>query len=88
VEGGASVEIEAASGTTVGELSAIRSAFDTLASDGLTPTSQSALRSFENSLVTDFASGTPPGGRLERLARRLHCSYRLEMTAPVCASMM
>ena len=54
--------IEQASGTTVGELAAIRSAFDTLASDGLTPSSQSALQSFENSLVTAFASGTTLAG--------------------------
>jgi hypothetical protein len=52
------LKIEQSSGTTVAELATIRSAFDTLASDGLTPSSQSALRSFENSLVTAFASGT------------------------------
>jgi hypothetical protein len=50
--------IELASGTTVGELTAIRAAFQTLASDGLSPSSQSALQSFENSLVTAFAKGT------------------------------
>src|SRR5262249_1861662 len=49
--------IELASGTTVGELTAIRAAFQTLASDGLSPSSRSALQSFENSLVTAFASG-------------------------------
>jgi hypothetical protein len=49
--------IELASGTTVGQLTAIAVAFETLKSDGLTPSSQSALRSFENTLVTDFASG-------------------------------
>ncbi len=54
--------IEQGSSTTVGELAAIRSAFDTLASDGLTPSSQSALQSFENSLVTAFASGTTLAG--------------------------
>jgi hypothetical protein len=50
--------IEQSSGTTVGELAAIRAAFNTLASDGLSPSSESALRSFEDSLVTAFASGT------------------------------
>jgi hypothetical protein len=50
--------IELASDTTVGQLTAIAQAFETLKTDGLTPTSQSALRSFENSLVTDYASGT------------------------------
>jgi hypothetical protein len=50
--------IELASDTTVGQLAAIATAFETLKTDGLTPTSQSALESFENSLVTDFASGT------------------------------
>jgi peptidoglycan DL-endopeptidase CwlO len=50
--------IELASDTTVGQLTAIETAFETLKTDGLTPTSQSALKSFENSLVTDFASGT------------------------------
>ncbi len=48
--------IELASGTTVGELTAIRVAFDALASDGLSASSYSALRSFENSLVTTNAS--------------------------------
>jgi hypothetical protein len=52
------LKIEQSSGTTVAELAAIRSAFDTLTSDGLTPSSQSALTSFENSLVTAYASGT------------------------------
>ena len=51
--------IELASGTTVGQLTAIKVAFRTLASDGLHPTSQSALSSFENSLVTTNA--TTPG---------------------------
>jgi hypothetical protein len=50
--------IELASGTTIGELTAIRAAFDTLSNDGLSPSSQSALKSFEDSLVTAFASGT------------------------------
>jgi hypothetical protein len=47
---------ELASGTTVGELTAIRVAFQTLASDGLAPSSYSKLQSFENSLVTTNAS--------------------------------
>jgi hypothetical protein len=51
--------IELASGTTVGQLTAINVAFHTLASDGLTPSSRSALSSFENSLVTTNA--TTPG---------------------------
>jgi hypothetical protein len=51
--------IELASGTTVGELTAIRVAFQALSSDGLAPTSYSALQSFENSLVTTNA--TTPG---------------------------
>jgi hypothetical protein len=42
----------------VGQLTAIAAAFETLKTDGLSPSSQSALRSFENSLVTDYASGT------------------------------
>ncbi len=52
-------KIELASDTTVGELTAIKVAFQTLASDGLRPNSQSALVSFENSLVTTNA--TTPG---------------------------
>jgi hypothetical protein len=51
--------IERASGTTVGQLTAIKVAFQTLDSDGLTPSSRSALSSFENSLVTTNA--TTPG---------------------------
>jgi len=54
-------KIELASSTTVGELTAIKIAFRTLASDGLRPTSQSALSSFENSLVTTNANATTPG---------------------------
>jgi hypothetical protein len=50
--------IELGSDTTVGQLAAIRSAFDTLSSDGLSPNSRSALRSFENSLVKANASAT------------------------------
>ncbi len=52
--------IELASGTTVGQLTAIRVAFQKLASDGLKPSSYSALQSFENSLVTAYASTTTP----------------------------
>jgi hypothetical protein len=54
--------IELASDTTVGELTAIATAFETLKTDGLTPSSQSALRSFEDSLVTAYASGTTLAG--------------------------
>jgi hypothetical protein len=61
--------IEQGSSTTVGELAAIRSAFDTLASDGLTPSSQSALQSFENNLVTAFASGTTLTGNSTLLSQ-------------------
>jgi hypothetical protein len=50
--------IELASNTTIGELTAIRVAMQTLEGDGLSPSSQSALQSFENSLVTTNASGT------------------------------
>jgi hypothetical protein len=50
--------IQLASGTTVGQLTAIRMSFNTLEQDGLRPTSRSALASFENSLVTTYASGT------------------------------
>jgi hypothetical protein len=50
--------IELGSRTTIGQLAEVQAAFDTLKSDGLSPTSQSALKSFENSLVTAFASGT------------------------------
>jgi len=50
--------IEAASGVTVGQLAGVASAFQTLKSDGLSPSSKSAVKSFENTLVTNFASGT------------------------------
>jgi len=53
--------IELASNTTVGELTAIKVAFRTLASDGLAPSSYSALQTFENSLVTTNANATTPG---------------------------
>lgn len=61
--------IELASSTTVGELTAIRAAFQTLSSDGLTPSSQSALSSFEDSLVTAFASGTTLTGNSTLLSQ-------------------
>ncbi len=54
--------IEEASDVTVGQLAALASAFETLKSDGLSPSSHSALSSFENSLVTDYASGTVLAG--------------------------
>jgi len=54
--------IELASGTTVGDLTAINVAFHALASDGLAPSSRSALSSFENNLVTAYASGTTLAG--------------------------
>jgi hypothetical protein len=61
--------IELASSTTVGQLAAIRSAFQTLSSDGLSPSSRSALTSFENSLVTAFAAGTTLTGNATLLSQ-------------------
>ena len=61
--------IELASDTTVGQLTAIMAAFQTLSSDGLTPSSSSALKSFENSLVTDYASGTTLTGNATLLSQ-------------------
>ena len=61
--------IESNSGTTIGELTAIHTAFQTLKSDGLTPSSQSALASFEDSLVTSFASGTSLTGNATLLSQ-------------------
>jgi hypothetical protein len=61
--------IELASSTTVGELAAIHSAFQTLESDGLAPSSDSALSSFEDSLVTAFASGTTLTGNSTLLSQ-------------------
>jgi hypothetical protein len=61
--------IELASDTTVGQLTAIMAAFQTLSSDGLTPSSNSALKSFENSLVTDYASGTTLTGNATLLSQ-------------------
>jgi hypothetical protein len=61
--------IESASVTTVAQLAAIATAFDTLKSDGLEPSSQSALKSFENTLVTDAASGTTLTGNSTLLSQ-------------------
>jgi hypothetical protein len=61
--------IELASGTTVGELTAIRVAFQTLANDGLSPSSASAFKSFENALVTAYASGTTLTGNSTLLSQ-------------------
>jgi hypothetical protein len=60
--------IELASGTTIGELTAIHAAFQTLSSDGLAPSSNSALASFENSLVESYASGTTLTGNATLLS--------------------
>ncbi|MGP0061975.1 MAG: hypothetical protein ACLQGP_00050 [Isosphaeraceae bacterium] len=60
--------IESSSDTTVGQLAAIATAFQTLSSDGLTPSSSSALKAFENTLVTDFASGTTLTGNATLLS--------------------
>jgi hypothetical protein len=61
--------IELASGTTIGQLAAIQSAFQTLNSDGLEPSSASALSSFEDSLVKSFANGTTLTGNATLLAQ-------------------
>lgn len=61
--------IEQSSDVTVGQLAAIASAFETLKNDGLSPSSESALKSFENSLVTDFASGTTLAGNATLLSQ-------------------
>jgi hypothetical protein len=61
--------IELASGTTIGELTAIHAAFQTLSSDGLKPSSSSALSSFEDSLVKSFANGTTLTGNATLLAQ-------------------
>jgi hypothetical protein len=68
--------IELASGTTIGELTAIHAAFQTLSSDGLKPSSSSALSSFEDSLVKSFANGTTLTGNATLLAQfeALHTS--------------
>jgi hypothetical protein len=61
--------IELASNTTIGQLTAIHAAFETLNSDGLSPTSSSALSSFENSLVESYANGTTLTGNATLLAQ-------------------
>jgi hypothetical protein len=61
--------IELASGTTVGQLTAIAVALETLKTDGLSPSSESALKSFENTLVTDYASGTTLTGNATLLSQ-------------------
>jgi hypothetical protein len=61
--------IELASGTTIGELTAIRAAFQTLSNDGLKPSSSSALSSFEDSLVKAFANGTTLTGNADLLSQ-------------------
>jgi hypothetical protein len=61
--------IELASGTTIGQLTAIHAAFQTLASDGLQPSSSSALSSFEDSLVKSFANGTTLTGNATLLSQ-------------------
>jgi hypothetical protein len=61
--------IEEASGVTVGQLASIASAFETLKNDGLSPSSKSAVKSFENSLVTDFASGMTLTGNASLLSQ-------------------
>ncbi len=61
--------IEASSNTTIGQLTAIRAAFQTISTDGLTPTSAAALSSFEDGLVTTNASGTTLAGNATVLAQ-------------------
>jgi hypothetical protein len=61
--------IESKSDTTVGQLATIRLDFQTLANDGLSPSSKSALQSFENSLVTAYASGTTLTGNSTLLSQ-------------------
>jgi hypothetical protein len=61
--------IELASGTTIGELTAIRAAFQTLSNDGLKPSSASDLSSFEDSLVKAFANGTTLTGNATLLSQ-------------------
>ena len=56
------LKIESSSDTTIGQLAAIATAFQTLSTDGLPVSSASALKTFENTLVTDFASGTTLAG--------------------------
>ncbi len=61
--------VELASGTTIGQLTAIHAAFETLKSDGLEPSSSSALSSFEDSLVKSYANGTTLTGNATLLAQ-------------------
>lgn len=78
--------IELASNTTVGQLTAIKVAFRTLATDGLHPTSQSALSSFENSLVTTNAttpgSITSTGANYKALLTQFEALYISSTTTP------
>ncbi len=60
--------IEESSGTTIGQLAAITASFQTLKTDGLTPSSAVGAQTFENTLVTDFASGTTLTGNTTLLA--------------------
>ena len=50
--------VEAKSGVTVGDLTALTTAFQALKTDGLTPGSKSALTTFENHLVSGDAADT------------------------------
>jgi len=50
--------IEARSGVTVGDLTAITTAFGAVRADGLTPGSRAALTAFEDTLVRENAAGT------------------------------
>lgn len=61
--------IELASGTIIGELTAIRAAVQTLSNHGIKPSSSSALKSFEDSLVKSFANGTTVTGNADLLAQ-------------------
>jgi hypothetical protein len=79
-------KIESASRTTVGQLTAIKIAFQTLSSDGLSPSSYSALTSFENSLVTAAAGGTLAGnstllGQFEALYTPASTTLTTQQTA-------
>ena len=50
-------------------MTAIHAAFQTLSSDGLKPSSSSALSSFEDSLVKSFANGTTLTGNSDLLSQ-------------------
>jgi hypothetical protein len=73
--------IELASGTTVGELTAIRVSFTTLASDGLSLSSYSVLQSFENSLVTTNASSPGSLTNNATLLKQFEALYTSSPTA-------